>query len=114
MLYRYCIFYAFSLQRLNYSFCFLDVNQINASELIDKIGIKYIILYNVTCYIPNSKFLFSIVIDLNNVCDVYVCSNDARIYENINYIVQTSGTTNVQKIVRVEHTCIRSNIISLR
>ncbi|KRT86495.1 AMP-binding protein, partial [Oryctes borbonicus] len=103
-----------SLQQLNCSFLFLDAVQSETSWLIGTIGIKYIIAYNIKCNIPGTKFLFSIVVDLEKSCDVYLSDSKAFIHKNINYIVHTSGTTGMQKVVRVENKCIKSNINCLR
>lgn len=39
---------------------------------------------------------------------------DAKLYKNVSYVIQTSGTTGENKIVQVLHKCIMSNIESLR
>lgn len=107
-------YFFFSLQQLRCCFFFLNTKQ-TVSNLLTKLGVKYIIAYNVDCCIPNTEILFSIVINMKNVYDVYVVhDNDVHTYENINYIVQTSGTTNTQKIVKVEYQSIASNVNCLR
>lgn len=106
-----------SLQRLNCLFIFLDENQRNpneSSKLLNKLGIKYVITHNSKCCIPGIKFLFTIIIDSDKICDVYDNCSENQIYKDINYIIQTSGTTDIQKVVRVGHNCIKSNIICLK
>lgn len=73
-----------------------------------------------TCLDKNGSIITTIfIIESNIKCTlnlwrINVEISDVKLYENISYVIQTSGTTGKRKVVQVLHTCIMSNIESLR
>lgn len=111
----------FSLHKSHKSFVFFDpyISSDESLQTVQKLGIKWVFTFG--CKKSSALFeLYNLqnklILSKAEALELYKFKDDicSCSYENICYIICTSGTTGAQKVVRVQNDCILSNIRSLR
>lgn len=104
-----------SLLRHQCPFIFLNLQKPNL-ESLKKLNIKWMISYDNDENIKNllnDAFLIGNIQIYDSEMSIWKIHDTVTLYENIVYVVETSGTTGSAKLICVEENCIASNIFAL-
>lgn len=104
------------MQNLEHSFIFLEDN--NCKQVLEKLDIKWLLTFNKTDVFAEENFSSVIKTSLSGTeLHLWKCKRTMRksvSFDNICFVICTSGTTGDRKYVRVQNRCIYSNIKSIR
>lgn len=101
------------MQTLGHCFVFIDEN---TAELLKQLSIKWLISFENQSSVFISED-FSVIATLAPELILWnsnLKSESSISFNDVSYVIRTSGTTGTNKIVRVKSYCIYSNIKGIR